>query len=357
MSMKTIFITGIAGFIGSNLARGALDAGYLVRGLDDLSTGREENLIAIADRIVLHRQCLGDVDQLPDILAGVDYVLHHAAIASVPKSLQDPLKNHEINATGTLNLLLACRTAGVKRVIFASSSSVYGDRASRPARETDCPDPLTPYAASKLAGENYMKIFSRFFGVESVCLRYFNVFGPRQDPTSPYSGVLALFIEQMLRGQRPVIYGDGEQTRDFVYVQDVVRANLRACSLSAQRVSGKVFNIASGRPVSLNQIYAVLRRIMGFELPALFGAPRAGDIRESRADVSAAAASLGIQPSVTLEEGLRRTISWYRSPLMGHDGIAIPNRPSIPNSASYRLSSGSAMPAMQVATPDGEGEV
>jgi UDP-glucose 4-epimerase len=243
----------------------------------------------------------------------IDCVLHHAAIASVPKSMHDPVQNHESNATGTLHLLLAARDAGVRRVIFASSSSVYGDQASLPIHEALPLDPLSPYAASKLAGELYMRIFSRFFGIEAVCFRYFNVFGPNQDPGSPYSGVLARFIQQMLHEERPTIYGDGEQTRDFTYIENVVQANLLAIRAPADHVNGRIFNLATGRQASLKEVYAILQRVTGYGQPPVYAEARHADIRNSLADISAASKALGFRPSVGLEEGLSKTVAWYRS--------------------------------------------
>jgi UDP-glucose 4-epimerase len=310
--VTTLLITGIAGFIGSNLARSALDHGYEVRGLDNFSSGTEANLAPFRHQIALFHANLSETSTLRRACDGADCVLHHAAIASVPKSMSDPMKNHESNATGTLNLLLAARDSGVSRVIFASSSSVYGNQELLPIHETQPLDPLSPYAVSKLTGELYMQILSRFFRVETVCFRYFNVFGPNQDPGSPYSGVLARFIQQMISAERPTIYGDGEQTRDFTYIENVVDANLLAIRAPADRVDGRVFNLATGRQTSVNEVYAILQQATGYQQPPTYAVARQSDIRHSMADISAARNALGFRPTVDLEEGLRKTVDWYR---------------------------------------------
>jgi nucleoside-diphosphate-sugar epimerase len=311
--MTTLLITGIAGFIGSNLAKSALEHGYDVRGLDDFSSGKEANLEPIQDQITLFRADLSDVVTLRRACDGADCVLHHAAIASVPRSMNDPMQSHESNATGTLRLLLAARDAGVRRVVFASSSSVYGDQGLLPIHEALPLDPLSPYAASKLAGELYMRILSRFFGIETVCFRYFNVFGPNQDPDSPYSGVLARFIQQMLNGEQPTIFGDGEQTRDFTYIENVVQANLLVVQAPGDQVDGRVFNLATGRQASLNEVYAILQRATSYSQSPVYAEPRQADIKHSLADISAARDALGFRPAVGLEEGLRKTVEWYRT--------------------------------------------
>jgi UDP-glucose 4-epimerase len=311
--LTRLLITGIAGFIGSNLAKSALDHGYEVHGLDNFSSGNEANLAPFRKRIILFRSDLSDMAVLRHACQGVDCVLHHAAIASVPKSMHDPVQNHEANATGTLQLLLAARDASVRRVIFASSSSVYGDQASLPIHEGLPLDPLSPYAASKLSGELYMRIFSRFFGIETVCFRYFNVFGPNQDPGSPYSGVLARFIQEMLHQKRPTIFGDGEQTRDFTYIENVVQANFLAIRAPAGHVNGRVFNLATGKQASLNEVYATLQRVTGYVQPPTYAEARQADIRHSLADISAAKRALGFRPAVGLVDGLRKTVEWYRS--------------------------------------------
>jgi UDP-glucose 4-epimerase len=242
----------------------------------------------------------------------MDYVLHQAAIASVPRSVADPLNSNRANVDGTLNLLVAARDAKVKRVVFAASSSAYGDTPTLPKREDMASNPISPYAVSKLAGELYMQSFWRVYGVETVCLRYFNIFGPRQDPSSPYSGVLARFITFMLRGQQPTIFGDGEQSRDFTYVDNAVSANLLACTAPASQAVGWVFNIATGHQATLNQTIALLRRITGYQGPVQHGPERTGDIKHSFADISLAQKHLGYSPSVDFETGLQRTVAWYQ---------------------------------------------
>jgi len=336
--VTTLLITGIAGFIGSNLAKSALDDGYEVCGLDDFSSGKEANVAPFRDKVTLFRTNLSQMAPLRRACDGVDCVLHHAAIASVPKSMSDPIQNHESNATGTLNLLLAARDAGVRRVVFASSSSVYGNQEALPIHEALPLDPLSPYAASKLTGELYMRILSRFFGVETVCFRYFNVFGPNQDPSSPYSGVLARFIQQMLSDERPTIHGDGEQTRDFTYVENVVQANLLAIRAPADQVDGRVFNLATGRQASLNEVYAILQRVTGYRRPPVYAAARQADIRRSLADISAARHALGFRPTVDLEEGLRKTVDWYQQTTHDRRGMSEQSHyPPIPSRSVSRI--------------------
>ena len=311
--MAKYLVTGVAGFIGSNLARTLLARGEEVRGVDNLSTGKQENIEDIVDRLDF-RQCdLLDLEAMRAACQGMDYVLHQAAIASVPRSVADPLGANRANVDGTLNLLVAARDAQVKRVVFAASSSAYGDTPTLPKHEEMISSPISPYAVSKLAGELYMQSFWRVYGLETVCLRYFNIFGPRQDPNSPYSGVLARFITFMLSGRQPIIFGDGEQSRDFTYVDNAVAANLLACSAPAAQVTGKVFNAATGYQVTLNRTVAVLRQITGYEGPVEYGPDRAGDIKHSFADISQAQKHLGYHPSVGFEEGLKRTVAWYRT--------------------------------------------
>jgi len=312
---RTLLITGVAGFIGSHLAQAALKCGYKVRGVDDFSTGLDENIAAFRDQIQLFRGSVTDQEVLHRACQGVDCVLHHAAVVSVPISMEDPPKNDTVNVAGTLKVLMAARDAGVRRVVFASSSSVYGEPAEFPIREVVPVDPLSPYAVSKAAGELYMRMFSHSFGVETVCLRYFNVFGPKQDPSSGYSGVLARFTMQMLREQQPTIFGDGEQTRDFTFVEDIARANLLACGAPTEKVNRRTFNVATGRATSLNQIYSTLQRITGYARPAAYADARRADIRHSVADVSAVQDALGFRAMVSLEDGLRRTAAWYSGQL------------------------------------------
>ncbi len=254
-----------------------------------------------------------DLDALHQACRGVDYVLHQAAIPSVPRSVKDPLGNNRANVDGTLNLLVACRDAKVKRVVYAASSSAYGDTPTLPKREDMPPNPISPYAVAKLASEYYMTSFHRCYGLETVCLRYFNVFGPRQDPTSPYSGVLAKFITQMLSGEQPTIFGDGKQSRDFTYIENVVSANLLACRAETGKVAGKVINVATGRKTDLYQTFLILKKLTGYTGDVKYGPERAGDVKHSLADISRAGQFLGYQPTVHFEEGLSRTVDWYRS--------------------------------------------
>jgi UDP-N-acetylglucosamine/UDP-N-acetyl-alpha-D-glucosaminouronate 4-epimerase len=310
--MATFLITGVSGFIGSTLAEAILARGGRVRGLDNFSTGRRENLADVVDKIDLHEADLIDLDAVRLACRGVDYVLHQAAIPSVPRSLLDPVGNNRANVDGTLNLLVAARDAKVKRVIYAASSAAYGDTPTLPKHEEMAPSPISPYAVAKLAGEYYMASFFQCYGLETVSLRYFNVFGPRQDPTSPYSGVLARFITQMLNGEQLTIFGDGTQSRDFTYVDNVVQANLRACEVQGKDVAGHVFNVATGRAIDLNQISQILKHLVGYSGDVKYSPGRAGDVKHSLADISKAERYLGYKPTVHFEEGLNRTIEWYR---------------------------------------------
>jgi UDP-glucose 4-epimerase len=309
--MSLYLITGVGGFIGSSLARALLARGEQVRGVDNFSTGKRENLAEILDRIDFHESDLLDLDAMRKACAGVDFVLHEAAIPSVPKSVLDPLGSNRANIDGTLNLLVAARDAKVKRVVYAASSSAYGDTPTLPKHEAMKADPISPYAVAKLTGEHYMVSFSRCYGLETVSLRYFNVFGPRQDPSSPYSGVLAKFITQMLRGEQPTIYGDGEQSRDFTYIDNVVDANLLACKAPSS-VAGQVFNVATGRRVTLNETFRHLQSLTSFTGEPKYGPEREGDIQHSLADISKAEKAFGYHPTVNFEEGLQRTVEWYR---------------------------------------------
>jgi len=313
--MATYLITGIAGFIGSALARAVLAQGDSVRGVDNFSTGRPENLDEIRDLIDFREADILDLDAMHDACRGVDYIFHEAAIASVPKSVLDPLGNNRTNVDGTLNVLVAARDAKVKRVVYAASSAAYGDSPIQPKQEEMCPDPISPYAVSKLAAENYMVSFYRCYRLETVCLRYFNIFGPRQDPTSPYSGVLAKFISQMLSGEQPTILGDGETSRDFTHVDDAVRANLLACKAPAEQVVGRVFNVATGRSKNLNETFRILKKVTGYRGEPKYGPERAGDVKHSRADISKAEEYLGYKPGVDFEQGLKNTVDWYKTQL------------------------------------------
>lgn len=313
MPMAKYLVTGIAGFIGSTIARRILAQGDEVRGVDNLATGNKKNLVEIMDRIDFRQADILDLDAMHSACEGVDYVFHEAAIPSVPKSVVDPLGSNRANIDGTVNVLVAARDAKVKRVVYAASSSAYGDTPTLPKREEMPPNPISPYAVAKLASEYYMISFYRCYGLETVCLRYFNIFGPRQDPTSPYSGVLAKFITTMLKGDQPTIFGDGEQSRDFTYVDNAVDANLMACKAPAPNVAGRVFNIATGSRVTLTETFHALKKIMAFPGDVNYAPERTGDIKHSLADISPAEKAFGYVPKVDFEEGLRRTIAWYRN--------------------------------------------
>jgi len=310
--MALYLVTGIAGFIGSSIARELLRRGEAVRGLDNFSTGRPENLADLRERIDFRELDLLDLSGVAAACRGVAYVLHQAAIPSVPRSVVNPIETNHANIDGTLNLLVAARDAQVKRVVYASSSSLYGDTPTLLKREDMVPNPISPYAVSKLTGEYYMTSFYRVYGLETVSLRYFNVFGPYQDPTSMYSGVLAIFITRMLAGEQPTIHGDGEQSRDFTFIDNVVDANLLACQAPAKEVAGKSFNVACSRRVTLNETYSLLQSLTDYHGAAQYGPERAGDIKHSLADITLAEKYLGYKPAIDFEEGLRRTVSWYR---------------------------------------------
>ena len=314
--MSLYLITGIGGFIGSSIARALLSRGEAVRGVDNFSTGNKENLAEIAARIEVHEADITDLDAMHRACKGVDFVLHQAAIPSVPKSVLDPLGSNQANVDGTVNVLVAARDAKVKRVVYAASSSAYGDTPTLPKHEGMKPDPISPYAVAKLASEHYMVSFFRCYALETVCLRYFNIFGPRQDPSSPYSGVLAKFITQMLKGEQPTIFGDGEQSRDFTYIDNAVNANLLACKAEASKAAGEVFNVATGRRVSLNETFKALQPLTSYSGQVKYGSARGGDVKHSLADVSKAETGLGYRPTVDFEEGLQRTVEWYRKETM-----------------------------------------
>ena len=310
--MALYLVTGVAGFIGSSIARALLNSGEKVRGIDNLSTGNLENIAEIGDRIDFREADIADLDAMRRACDGVDFVFHEAAIPSVPKSVVDPLGSNRANIDGTVNVLVAARDAKVKRVVYAASSSAYGDTPTLPKHEAMSPDPISPYAVAKLASEHYMVSFYRCYGLETVSLRYFNIFGPRQDPSSPYSGVLAKFITQMLHGEQPTMNGDGEQSRDFTYIDNAVAANLLACKAPAEKAAGKVFNVATGRRVTLNETFKLLQPLTSYKGQPNYGPERGGDIKHSLADISKAEAALGYKPAVDFEEGLRRTVEWYR---------------------------------------------
>jgi nucleoside-diphosphate-sugar epimerase len=304
-------VTGGAGFIGSNTVDELVRRGHNVVVLDDLSSGKAENLAGVKGKIQFIQQSITNLDRLREVCRGVDYVMHLGARTSVPRSVIDPLETNRVNVDGTLNVLVAARDAKVKRVVFAGSSSVYGETPTLPKRESMPPAPISPYGVSKLAGEIYGQVFQRAYGLEFVSLRYFNVFGPRQDPGSPYSGVLSLFNAAILEGTQPAVYGDGEQSRDFTYVGNVVEANLLACE--AQQAAGLAVNIGTGTRYTLNQTLALLGKITGRPAKAKYVPPREGDIRDSQADITRARDVLGYNPRIGFEEGLQRTWEWFRT--------------------------------------------
>jgi UDP-glucose 4-epimerase len=308
-------VTGGAGFIGSNLVDELVRRGQTVVVFDDLSSGKEENLAQVRSKIELRIGSIADLAKLHAACKGANYVIHLAARTSVPRSVANPLETNQVNVDGTLNVLIAARDAGVKRVVFAASSAAYGETATLPKVETMPPDPISPYGVSKVAGEMYARVFTRTYGLETACIRYFNVFGPRQDPTSQYSGVMSRFMLAVLEGHAPVVYGDGEQSRDFTYVDNVVDQTLRACEADA--ASGLVFNGGTGRSSTLNDVLRQLEKLSGKKIDAKYEAPRTGDIRDSLADISLARKLLGYTPSVDFEEGLKRTWEWYKGAYAG----------------------------------------
>lgn len=311
--MAKYLITGIAGFIGSTLARALLEQGHTVQGIDNLSTGRMENLTEVLPSIQFEVADLRDEAAMRAACEGVDFVLHQAAMASVPRSVRDPLNTHDNNVNGTLSLLIAARDAGVKRIVYAASSSAYGDQEGQAKQEEMTPRPLSPYAVQKLTGEHYLQAFCRVYGMEAVCLRYFNIFGPRQAADSPYSGVIAQFIYKMLAGQTPTVNGDGTVSRDFTYVDNAVQANLLACVAPGKVATGRVFNVGTGETHTLNDLYAVLAEILEFREKPVYGPTRAGDILHSQADITRARQELGYAPGVGFRGGLERTVAWYAS--------------------------------------------
>jgi nucleoside-diphosphate-sugar epimerase len=309
--MALYLVTGGSGFIGSHLVDEILRRGGQVRVIDNLETGRQENLSHVLDKITWFKDDIRDLEKIRPHFQGVDYVIHEAALPSVPRSVADPLTTHAINMDGTLNVLVAARDAKVKRLVFAASSAAYGDNPTLPRLETHTPRPLSPYALHKLAGEYYCRIFYQLYGFEAVALRYFNIYGPRQNPDSPYTGVLSLFISAYLKGQTPTIFGDGEQSRDFTYVGNAVSATLLACS--AKEAPGQVINIGVGDRYTLNQTVQFLNQIFGKDVKPQYGPPRQGDVRESHADITLARKILGYEPKVRYEDGLKLTVDWYRS--------------------------------------------
>lgn len=309
--MAIYVVTGGAGFIGSNIAEGLLARGETVRIVDDFSTGNRANIEAIKNAADVHEvDIAAGAGPLKEIFDGADFVIHQAAIPSVPRSVDDPLACHRANVTGTVNVLVAAKEVGVKRVVYAASSSAYGDTPTLPKREDMLPRPLSPYAAAKLAGEYYCRVFSGVYGLETASLRYFNVFGPRQDPRSKYAAVIPIFITAMLKNTPPRVYGDGTQTRDFTFVENVVEANLLACS--ADLKGNRVFNIGGGSRITINQLVEDLNGLLETQIAASYVPERPGDVKHSLADISLARDVLGYEGRVTFREGLERTLAWYR---------------------------------------------
>jgi len=314
--MALHLITGVAGFIGSSIARALLGQGEQVRGIDNFATGKRENIAEILSRIDFREADMLDLAAMKEACRGVECVFHEAAIPSVPKSVLDPVASNRANVDGTVNVLIGARDAKVKRVVYAASSSAYGDALTLPKHEEMPPNPISPYAVAKLASEYYMVSFYRCYGLETVSLRYFNVFGPRQDAGSPYSGVLAKFIIQMLRGEQPTVFGDGGQSRDFTHIDNAVEANLLAARAPAASVAGRVFNVATGTRVNLNETFELLKKLTGYSGSVKYGPEREGDIKHSLADISRAEKQFGYKPKVNFEEGLRRTVEWYRGQVL-----------------------------------------
>lgn len=309
--MARYLVTGVAGFIGRSIAAALLKRGETVRGIDNFITGKRANLAGLEAMEFIEGD-LADPAACAKACEGVEIAFHEAALASVPRSVADPVGTNVACVDATLNLLVAARAAGVRRVVYAGSSSAYGESPTQPKHEQMLPNPISPYAVAKLAGEHYMRVFARVYGLETVVLRYFNVFGPYQDPTSHYSGVLAIFCRKMLAGEQPTIYGDGEQSRDFTYIDNVVHANLLASAAPAEKVSGQMMNAATGKSITLNQTFEILSDLTGYQGKPAHAEERAGDIRDSLADIGLARELLGYQPQVDFREGLRRTVEWYR---------------------------------------------
>jgi nucleoside-diphosphate-sugar epimerase len=308
--MAKYAVTGGAGFIGSHLTEELVRRGHRVRVADSLITGKRSNIAHIQGVEFLEGD-LADLAFARTAVEGCDYVLHQAAIPSVPRSVKDPITSNRANVDGTLNALVASRDAGVKRLVFAGSSSAYGDTPTLPKHENMGTNPLSPYALQKVIGEQYLQLFTTLYGLETVSIRYINVFGPRQDPSSPYSGVISVFATALLEHRPPTIFGDGEQTRDFTYVANVVDGVLRACE--APGASGQIINVATGGRISLNQLFEEMRKLVGGDVKPKYAEPRAGDVRDSQADISKARQILGYEPTVAFEEGLRKTVDWYRT--------------------------------------------
>ncbi|HEX5475604.1 MAG TPA: SDR family oxidoreductase [Vicinamibacterales bacterium] len=308
--MAHYLVTGGAGFIGSHLCEELVRRGHAVRVADSLITGKRSNLDHVP-QVDFQQGDLADFPFAERVMSGIDYVLHEAAIPSVPRSVADPITSNRANVDATLNVLVAARDARVKRLVFAGSSSAYGNTDTLPKHEEMPTSPLSPYALQKVVGEEYLQMFTRLYGLETVTIRYFNVFGPRQDPSSPYSGVISVFATALLENRPPTIYGDGGQTRDFTYVANVVDGVLRACE--APKASGEIINVATGGRISLNELFAVMRDVVGATVTPSYADSRAGDVRDSQADISKARRLLGYEPVVSFEDGLRRTMDWYRA--------------------------------------------
>jgi len=314
--MSRFLVTGGAGFIGSALVRGLLARGATkVVVADNLMTGFERNLDEVRGAVDFHRIDIRDYDALRKAMEGIDVVFHEAAIPSVPRSIDEPILSHEVNIGGTFNVLRSAKDAGVRRVVYAASSSAYGDTEVLPKVETMTPSPKSPYAAQKLLGEHYMSVWASCFGLETVSLRYFNVYGPRQYPASPYSGVLSLFMTAILAHYAPTIFGDGEQSRDFTFVEDVVELNIKAAEAPTQ-VSGRMFNAGNGGRITLNEAWTLLQKIEGVRIAPKYGPPREGDVRDSQADTTCVRRDLGYNPQFTFEQGMRATLNWYRESLI-----------------------------------------
>ena len=310
--MDTYLVTGAAGFIGRSIAAELLARGKRVRGIDNFSTGKHSNLVGLEAMDFIEAD-INDTEAVAKACSGIECIFHEAAIPSVPRSVEDPVGSNHAGITGTLQLLVAAKNAKVRRVIYAGSSSVYGNTPTLPKSEDMCPHPITPYAVTKAAGELYLQSFTQVYGLETVTVRYFNVFGPCQDPTSHYSGVLAIFTQKMLAGEPITIYGDGEQSRDFTFIQNVVHGNLLASEAPAERVSGKVFNVATGVRVTLNETVAMMREITGYTGEVRYAEERGGDVKHSLADIRLAKKAFGYEPSVQFREGLERTVAWYKT--------------------------------------------
>jgi nucleoside-diphosphate-sugar epimerase len=314
--MARYLVTGCAGFIGSHLTEKLVEtfapSGDIIRGLDNFETGKRENLANVLDRIEFLECDLRDAAAVAEACREVDYIFHVAALPSVPRSVKDPRTSHTANVDGTFNLIEGARAAAVRRIVYSASSSAYGNQPGFPRVETMVPMPIAPYPVQKLTGEFYMKSYWQIYGIETVCLRYFNIFGPRQVPDSPYSGIMAKFALQMMCGERPTIFGDGEQGRDFTYIENAVSANMLAMAAPAEKIAGRVFNVACGERHSINKTLNLLAELLDFKERPIYGPPRTGDIRNSLADISAAREAFGYRVAVSFEEGLRRTVEWYR---------------------------------------------